>query len=638
MAFIVSISNDACAPLSSGLLQVLADHTCQQSPASVVNGRRYSAAMSGKGEIRSYPDGVTLIFVGRPRPRDAKYTGLSTADGIHELYKETGEHLVEGFFGGFGIVVIDENKRMAIAFRDRIGFNPLFYRASAGGFWISNSVKLILACGDGVTIDPQAIYRYLFLKAFESPDTPVKEIRSIEPGCYLRRENGHVHIKQYWDIPITEGEKNASGEARCKEELAELLATVLREEMLASPSVNGLLLSGGVDSSILAALSGGPEIQDSKTIAYNITFSDRWKPLDESLYAEKAAQRASLPLQKIDFSLDNLLRALPTLFWNNNLPTANSGFKLSLIAERGAKHQIGTYMLGEGADTLLDYSWKWKYFNPLYKASFFKGVLPCKAKRFLLQRGEKLLYVLRENLLGKNNPLEILRSFFACLLGYWRWKGAAIRPDELARLFSERYRSKVGTGLISDVFAGYYKKISTKELAEKFIYSSLKSYTPNQQLMNYQTICSYYGADVVCPYLDERVIEYCLKLPVQLRAGKKILKSIAETSMPQEIITREKRVFLMPMEEWMNGALKPLVEIAFSEEVVKRRGLFDVREMVSLKDRFYAGTFPSWSDIWSFVVLEAWFRINLDSSYPRKPESIFDIFPEARGTTTDCFA
>ncbi|RNC69634.1 MAG: hypothetical protein ED859_07450 [Desulfuromonadales bacterium] len=632
MTFVLNISNDACVPLSSGLLQVVADHTLQRSPAHVVTGRCFTAAMTGGGEIRSYPDGITIIIVGRPRFRSAEHEGNPPADGIHALYSVAAERLVEALSGEFGIVVVDENKRIAIAFRDRLGFYPLFYRTTANGLWISNSLKPILASGEVVTLDHQAVYRYLFLKAFESPDTPVREIRSIEPGCFLRSEDGRVDFKRYWDIPIATGAKNASGETQCKEELSELLGTVMREELMGPSSINGLLLSGGIDSSILAALSARYGAQEQETIAFNITFSERWKPLDESPYAEKAAQMASLPLHKVDFSLDNLLRVLPSLLWNNTLPTANSGFKLSLIAERGARHQIGTYMLGEGADTLLDYSWKWKYFNRLYKTASITGLLPEKAKRLLLRTGEKFLYVLEKNLVGKDNPTEILRSYLACLLGYWRWKGAAIRADELSRLFCERYRPTVGGELISTVFAGYYKRVDADELAEKFIYSSLKSYTPNQQLMNYQTICNYYGADMVCPYLDERVIEYCLKLPVQMRAGKKILKSIAEKCVPQDIITREKRVFLMPMEAWLKDALRPLVETVFSEKVIEHRGLFDVREMTLLKDQFYAGTFPSWSDIWSFVVLEAWFRINLDSSFPRLPESILDIFPEVAGT------
>jgi asparagine synthase (glutamine-hydrolysing) len=131
-----------------------------------------------------------------------------------------------------------------------------------------------------------------------------------------------------------------------------------------------------------------------------------------------------------------------------------------------------------------------------------------------------------------------------------------------------------------------------------------------------------------CPYLDERVIEYCLKLPVDRRVGKKILRSIAGRLVPQEVITREKRVFIVPMGTWMKDSLKPFVDLVFSEKNLEKRGIFNVMEMIKLKGSFDRGEFQSWSDIWSFVLLEAWLRINYDKAFPEKPENVHQIFPE----------
>jgi asparagine synthase (glutamine-hydrolysing) len=630
MTFIAAISRGRQEPLPHGAEKVLAEHSAGHAAVSRLNGRTFSAAFIAGGEARSYPDGITVLVVGRPGFVSPDLRGKPLIDSIHQLYRAAGEGLAGYFSGGFGLVIIDESKRQVFVVRDPLGFYPLFYRADADRLWISNSIKPILASGAGThTPDDQAIYRYLFLKAFESPDTPVREIRSLEAGCLLRWKNGTTDIRRYWDVPIAAGPKADRSEDQCREELTDLIGTVLREQLTSDSLPTGLLLSGGIDSSILASIAARRSDIPRKPLAFNITFTGRWEPLDESPYAEMVARAASLPLHKVEFTLENMMRVMPELLWNNNLPTANSGFKLSLLANEGQRHDIGTYMLGEGADTLLDYSWKWKYFNRLYKGAFLARVLPESGRTAVLHTAEEALYALETKVIGRNTPFSILRSYMACLLGYWRWKGSAIRAGELDRLFEGKHRRGVGSGLVTEIFTRYYQQIDTEELAEKLIYSSLKSYTPNQQLMNYQTICNYHEARMVCPYLDERVITYCLKLPPQLRAGKKVLKAVAERFVPQEVITREKRVFLMPMESWLKDTLKPLVDVVFSRENVERRGIFNAVEMAGLKDRFYRGEFKSWSDIWAFVVLEAWLRINYDPAVPRRADNVLEIFPEA---------
>lgn len=630
MTFIINISKENRKPLSDGVLRVLAEHTARKTPAKVLSGRFFSAAIVGSVKINTYKDGITVLIIGKPNITTTTIPGSSVLDIIHALYKNDGEGFIGKVRGGFGIIIIDNNKEKVIAFRDRIGFYPIFYSINSTGLWLSNSVKPILASRSvSFSLDHQAIYRYLFLKAFESPDTPINEIRSLKPGCSLLFTDKSINIKQYWDIPLPTVQKDSAKDAEKKDKLIGLLKTVLGEQSSYSGSQSGLLLSGGIDSSILAALSSNNN-KGKSPIAFNVNFSGRWKHLDESKYAELVAQSSSIQLQKVDFNINSLLGILPILFWNNNLPTANSGFKLALIAEKGFLQDIDSYILGEGADTLLDYLWKWKYFNLLYRAAFLTKIIPDSAKTFILRIIEEFLYMLETKFIGRENWVEILRSYLALHLGYWKWKGSRIRINELTRLFSSECRDKLGGGLIRRTFSNHYKKVDSKEFAEKLIYATLKSYTPNQQLMNYQTICNYYGADMFCPYLDERIIEYCLKLPVDIRAGKKILKSIANKFVPHEVINREKRVFIVPMEIWLRNQLRSFVDVVFSEENIKKRGIFDIREMIKLKESFYSDKFQSWSDIWSFVLLEAWLRINYDAVYPQKPESIFDIFPEVK--------
>ena len=109
------------------------------------------------------------------------------------------------------------------------------------------------------------------------------------------------------------------------------------------------------------------------------------------------------------------------------------------------------------------------------------------------------------------------------------------------------------------------------------------------------------------------------------------LQAAAERWFPRELVHREKCAFLMPMTEWITTEFWPLVELVFSPDLIERRGLFDPEAMTELKRSFSNGTFGSWPDIWSFVVLEAWLRINLDPAAPTLPHSVEDVFPEIEG-------
>jgi asparagine synthase (glutamine-hydrolysing) len=189
--------------------------------------------------------------------------------------------------------------------------------------------------------------------------------------------------------------------------------------------------------------------------------------------------------------------------------------------------------------------------------------------------------------------------------------------------------------LVSEVFERHYGRVAGGDWAEKLIAGSLTSYTPNQQLTNYHSIAHDHGGDLACPYLDERVISYCLQLPIHLRREKRILKEIAGRHLSPDLINRSKQVFMVPMADWMKGPLRPLVDLTFGPETVERRGLFDPAALAGLKKSFLDGSFTSWSDVWSFVLLEAWLRLNWDSAQTDRPRSLKAVFPEVRLTPED---
>jgi hypothetical protein len=330
----------------------------------------------------------------------------------------------------------------------------------------------------------------------------------------------------------------------------------------------------------------------------------------------------------VEFTQQRLASSLPSLWWNNPLPTANSGFKLNLIgSEAHSMPRVGTYMLGEGADTLLAVGWNWKYLEKIHKVARLAEPLPQTLRHQTANAFERLCYNIQRGPLT-NDVTGILRSYFAANLGLLKWKGSLIRPEDIAPLFSAGFRDRIGYQLLSQTFGAYFDKLQASGFSERLLCGVIKSYVPNQQLINYHTACNYFGAELACPFLDDAMLDLCMDLTWEQRDQKRVLKQLAERWMPRELVYREKCAFLMPMAEWINTQFRPLVDISFSRDVIERRGLFDHEEMLKLRQSFDRGTFPSWPDIWTFVVLEAWLRINLDAPSPSRPDSIEAVFPE----------
>ncbi len=628
MGFVACLAEGERPALDASVLGAVRRSTAAAEVAETLASGGMVAAWNGRVEAACFPDDVTVLVLGRPRFLDGG-AAASAAETIHGLYRRHGRDLVDRVMGSFMILVHDPVRKTSLLFRDRIGFIPAFYCLAGGALWISSGVRPILAARPvPFSLDVPAIYRYLYLKAFESPDTPVCEIRSLEPGHVLSWRDGKAESLRYWSLPLPSVRRADEGE-KTVEELESLLQDAVSDGRGQTGGGDALLLSGGVDSSLLAAMIGrnGP----GRALAYNVTFDGEYRPLDESRYAEIAAQSAGLPLKKVSFSLQNVIRSLPTLFWDNLVPTANSGFKLALVAGRAAGTGGGRWVLGEGADTLLDYGWKWPYFNRLDRLFRLGGLLAPRSSKSLALF-EEVLYRIRPRLgSSASEAVGILQSYAASRLGYWKWKGSRFRPRDAAALFADAHRGMVGARLVSQVFDRHYALVAGGDWAEKLIAGSLTSYTPNQQLTNYHAIAHDHGGELACPYLDERVIAYCLGLPVPLRRDKRILKDVARRRLPPEVIERRKQVFMVPMADWMKGPLRPLVDLALGEEAAGRRGLFNTAAMEDLKRSFLDGVFTSWSDVWSFVLLEAWLRLNWDAPDGRRPETLDDIFPEIEG-------
>ncbi|OGL40505.1 MAG: hypothetical protein A3C43_00950 [Candidatus Schekmanbacteria bacterium RIFCSPHIGHO2_02_FULL_38_11] len=544
----------------------------------------------------------------------------SDAELLLSLYAEYQENCLEYIEGVFAFAVWDKHKKRLFAARDRLGEKPLFYYQDQNGkfFLLASSVKGILASEIiKKELNIEGIFHFLFMKAFEQPATPISGLYSLLPGYYLIYQDDTLFLKQYWDIKI-KSNQNITEQAAMKEMKDLLENTVRRICSSIEPSSAGILLSGGIDSSYVAALLHQYYAEPIRT--FHVTFGDEGKESNESSYAEIVSRHLNTVHTNVVFKANDIRNNLVNMVWNMNTPVSNSGFKLQLVSKLGHVEGIQHYFLGEGADTLFGLDERWTYFNVIERYLSFIKLLGVKNRRRIYEMSEAFSRYLKEEF--KIRYLRGIHDYFFSSLGYFKWKGSVIREERIRRIFTNENMRDIRS--IPDLYIQYFKNSGLKIISDKYTYIAFKTYMPNQQLMPYNSICKFYDAEPVFPYLDVQVLEFCVNLPNNLKSKdgikKYILHSLASGSVPKEILKRPKMAFKIPFDVWLRSDLKPIVDYVFSEKGIAARDIFDKKELKRLYEDFYIFRTLSWVDIWSFVVLEIWLRIFYDLPKVEKPE------------------
>src|SRR4029079_1557064 len=179
----------------------------------------------------------------------------SDTEVIIHLYEETGVQCLDRLNGMFAFAIWDRKKKTLFLARDRIGKKPLHYCRYDGGFVFGSEIKALLKHPEVVReIDPGSLSKYLSYEYVPAPDTIFKSIRKIRPGHFLLYKDRDLRTEKYWDLPLSDNPIGYKTEDEYVEELREILERSVRSRLVADVPV-GVFLSGGVDSSLVAAMA-----------------------------------------------------------------------------------------------------------------------------------------------------------------------------------------------------------------------------------------------------------------------------------------------------------------------------------------------------------------------------------------------
>jgi len=530
------------------------------------------------------------------------HTFKSTSDGevIVHLYEEMGAACLERLKGMFAFALWDETQQSLFLARDRIGKKPLHYAIYDGGIAFASEIKALLKHPKVVKeIDLSALNKYLTFEYVPAPATIFKSIKKLEPGHYLSYQNGKSEIKKYWDIPLADYPIGFKTEDEYAEELRDILERAVRSRLVADVPV-GVFLSGGIDSGVIAALAAKA---DRKIECFSIGFDE--PSFDESSHAKSIAKALGLNHRLKIFNTREMLDNLDELPNFLDEPLADASILPSYLLSKVASERLKVALSGDGGDELFAG-------YPTYQAHriiTYYDLLPETLKNSVKALAA-WLPVSHGNISTDFKIKQFLRGAgVSPEIRFFMWMGSFTESEKKGLLSSDVRAALAHENTYEDVFA-YIRESGLNKDLERILYLSMKLYLQDDILVKVDRAAMANGLEVRCPLLDQELVEFACRLPMQYKLHglktKYLLKKAAAGILPDSIINRKKKGFGIPISKWLTGELKSYMLDYLGEERIKRQGYFNYPYVKGLIDDHLHKRKDHRKLLWTLLIFQIW--------------------------------
>lgn len=530
-------------------------------------------------------------------------------------WAEWGEASLDRLNAMFAFALWDNKERALFLVRDRVGIKPLYYSHEEDGpLAFGSEIKSILAGGlIKPELDYESLHQFLTFLWAPDPKTLFKDIKTVPPGHFVKAQNGNVTVHEWWDISFDEIEEGKD-DAWWQERVLETLHRVVKLEMVADVPL-GSFLSGGVDSSSIVAMmkqhSNGRQIG---TYAIGIEAEDlRYDIIpDDVKWARRVNEKLVTDYHEIMLKPE-VAELLPLLVRHMDEPAIDMAIPSYLIS-RAARESMRVMLSGMGGDEVFAG-------YPRQMAMKLAGAfdpVPQLLRRPLMRT---VAAVLPGGMPGRlTAPLRNAKKFArsAALEFQDRYLGfeTYFADEAKARLYTDEVREAT-RGI--DAYAAhrrYFAKAENAAALNQLLYVDLKTFLPCLNLMTTDKTSMAANLEVRVPFLNVEMLELAARMPPRLKLRglkrKYILKKAAETLLPREVVWRKKAGFGAPIRSWLRGPLQPLVEDLLSEDAIRRRGLFQPKEVRRIIDLNLSGREDYNLQVFQLLNLELWHREFID--------------------------
>ena len=529
----------------------------------------------------------------------------SDTEVILHLYEEFGTDCIQHLDGIFAFAIWNENSHELLLARDRMGIKPLYYTHLPNWQFIFGSEMKALLANPAVErkIDLISLNEYLSYEYVPTPRTIIRNIWRLEAGHFLIYNRRGVEIRAYDSLSFRQSESRPPVDWR---DYSASLYNTLRsavERELASDVPVGVLLSGGLDSSTIAALM--VDLYPGKVESFTVGFEEG--SFDESQYARKVAHHLNTQHNEMVLTSKKAVELVGEISNFLDEPFADSSIIPTYLLSRFARQKVKVVLGGDGGDELLA-----GYPTVLSHRliGYYERLIPWAFRAYVAPRIMDSLRVSFDNI-----SLDFrLRRFLAgrgvpLINRHQRWLGSFVDEEKSSLL-----QSWVKPVLRETYYQSYEyaHDCDAKEPLNQILFNDLKTYLEGDILYKVDRASMAASLEVRVPFLNREMVQFANDLPIGLKlhnfTGKFLLKKMMKGKLPDDIIQRSKKGFNMPVAYWISGDLKNLMMDMFSESFINRQNLFDFHYIQQLTEEHFQHRKDNRKLLWTLLMFQLWYQ------------------------------
>jgi asparagine synthase (glutamine-hydrolysing) len=547
------------------------------------------------GEIYNYRELRTSL-----EKRGHSFRSASDTEVLPHLYEEYGDAIVDHLNGMFAFALWDSRRRRLLIARDRFGEKPLYWGVFDKTLLFASEPKVLLAHpAVRPSLNLQALRQYLSFDYVPAPLSIYEGINKLPAAHKLTLEGGSVNVERYWRLSY-ETKQPVPSEREAAEHLRELMADAVRLRLVSDVPL-GVLLSGGVDSSTIAALAVRASSEAVKT--FSISFAEA--SFDESAYARGVAKFLGTDHHEERLSANlaaNLVSEIGS--WMDE-PFSDPSLVPTYLLSRFTRKHVTVALGGDGGDELFA---GYQMYAGHRWAEVYKHV-PAALRHGFVEPLVRLLPVKTKNLSFDYKAVRFVTGAnYDTVARHHIWFGS-FTPDQQQQLLTPAALDASDNEIYADA------RVIAAECEDDDLVTRMQSvdtrlYLAEDILTKVDRASMAVSLEVRAPFLDPRVAEYAASLPCNYKLRrmktKYILKKAVRDMLPGFVTRRGKKGFGVPVAEWLKFNLRPLARDLLSSERVRRAGVFNPEYVARLQDEHERGVANHRKLLWTLLMFELW--------------------------------
>jgi asparagine synthase (glutamine-hydrolysing) len=560
------------------------------------------------GEIYNYRELRAML-----QKRGHAFRSASDTEVLPHLYEEFGDAMVRELNGMFAFALWDSRRRRLLIARDRFGEKPLYWGVFDNTLLFASEPKVLLAHpAVQPSLNLNALRQYLSFDYVPAPLSIYEGINKLPAAHKLTLENGRVNVERYWQLSYKTAEPVPS-ENEAAEQLRELLADAVRMRLVSDVPL-GVLLSGGVDSSTVAALAVRASSEAVKT--FSISFAE--SSFDESAYARGVAKFLGTDHHEERLSANLAANLVSEIGAWMDEPFSDPSLVPTYLLSRFTRKHVTVALGGDGGDELFA---GYQMYAGHRWAEVYKR-FPTVVRRGLIEPVVKLLPVKTKNLSFDYKALRFVTGTkYDTVTRHHVWFGS-FTPEEQQQLLTPEALAASDGEIYADARA-IAEECNSDDLVTQMQSVDTRLYLAEDILTKVDRASMAVSLEVRAPFLDPRVAEFAASLPCNYKLRglktKYILKKAVHELLPAFVTRRGKKGFGVPVAEWLKVKLRPLARDLLSPERVRRAGVFNPDFVARLQDEHERGVANHRKLLWTLLMFELWHESFVET--PRRIET-----------------